>query len=716
MKMFSNHRYNYIVWLVILSLLPVTLGGCAKGTEEADIELLDPVGVATNYDIARVRDIYQAEVYSGISVPAVTEFAYTPNEPFESYGKLPGEEVVTGDVLMYADTAGLEESYEQLLKETEEKADAYEWENGNLQEDLYDAKKAEYEASVPYMESLSNMPEETAPGYDMWAGFSMPAEAAYKAAVLARERIEQKIIEQNALFALEQEYDQSRLNRMTDAMSDAQITTNMDGTIVAMNFYVSGDTIEKNTNVVAVGDMNRKVIHTEYISKAKVEKAKEVYALVDGKRYEVIYEVMEKEEYARIKKLNDVVYSTFYLEDSENEIPMGKSVTLVVVTDSRTNVLSVLSDALYQNGQDYYCYFYDGTTSTMKSVTVGLSDGMYTEITYGLQEGDRVLINEPVNAKGKMAFLEKGTIKDAYEGSGVLYYPSTEWIENPAKFGTFYISEICVEQYEQVQAGQELIKIEVISDEIEIGRIERQLQRQQERLNRLLDKKSKIYSDEVDRSLERAIASRQRTIEDLNEDLNELTQYMGEVVLVAPYDGIITELSAVKEGDLISYRQKLVQIADRTLCYVLVEDKNGLLSYGNEAVVTYVTEHNVKKEITGTVVSVNGTALSKQLQTGYALILLSSEDAKEIVKYGSAVMSDGDWNRSRFEVTAQIDKAADVLLVPKRAVTIHNKNTFVKVKNEDGSFVYVSFIAGGSSSEYYWVARGLYEGMEICLE
>lgn len=724
MKEFRHQLQFYGIWPLITALVIGSTYGCAGIQEEPDqevvakeqeIELLDPVGVASAYDVAGYRNIYNASVSSCIVVPAVTEFEYTTDEPFFQYGRLPGEEVNVGDVLIYGDTVSLDESYDRLAEEIADKTEDYEDSMSDLQEDLYDAKKAEYEASVPYGESFRNMPETGSPGYDLWAARSMPAEAAYKVAVMAREKIEQSMKEKEELFAVEQEYDSGRLERMGETIGEAQITSNTEGTVVAINAYMSGDSIQKNTDVIAVGNMDQKVLRVEYVSKSKVEKAEDVYALIDGKRYEVTYEVMEKEEYARLKKLNDVVYSTFYLEDPENEIPMGKFATLVIIEESGINTLAVMADALHRDGQDYYCYVFDGTNSVTQSVTIGLTDGKYTEILSGLKEGDQVLVSEPVNGKDKFHTLESGAVGSEYSGSGYLYYPATEWIMNPAKIGTFYLKEICVEQYQQVQEGDPLVKIEVISDEISISRVERKIERQQERLSTLLEKKSKIYSDEVDRSLDRAIESRQKAIEDLKEELAELTEYSGEVTLTAPYACIITGVSSLEEGDLISYNQKLVQIADQSQCYIVVNDQDGQLSYGNEAVITYVGEGSIKKEIKGTVVSVNKTALSKQLQTGFALIRISEEDIGNIAKYGSAVGS-GGWNRSRFGVTVPIREVNHVVLVPKKAVTVYKKNTFVKVKKPDGSFTYVSFISGGSDQENYWVVEGLDEGMEVCLE
>lgn len=724
MKTISN-RKRYYIWITVFALTAGSICGCAKGADKAEtttaasgeeIELIDPVGVATYYDKAQYRDLYQADVYSCICCPSVTEFAYSTDAPFSKYGKLPGETIAAEDVLVYGDTTKLDEEYEQLAEDIQEKTQDYVDELTDLQEDLYDAGEIEYEVSVPHMESIAAKPEENSPFYDRWAMFSQPVEGMYREAVMAREKVEQSIKEKEELFALEQEYDKGCLERLAEKINQARVISNTEGTVVGVNVYYAGDYIQKNTSVIAVGDMTKKTLYTDYVSKATIAKAQDVYAIVDGKRYEVTYEVMEKEEYARLKKLNDVVYSTFYLHDPEDEVPMGKFVTLVVEKDSRKNTLAVLSDAVHRNGQEYYCYLYDGTGSVVENVTVGFSDGMYTEILSGLKEGDMVLTSEAVSAKGQTDTLKVGTIASEYSGWGILFYPSTEWLVNPAKHGTFYIKEICVEQNQQVKEGEELAKIEVIADQIGIGRLERKIQRQQERLNRLLEKKSKNYSNEIDRPLDRAIEARQKAIADYQEDLAELRQYSGEIVLTAPYDGIVTNITELDAGDMVSYNDHIIQIADQSLCYILVEDKDGQLSYGNEATITYVGEGSIKKEIKGTVVSVNQAALSKQLNIGVALILISREDIAEVAMYGSALGTGGGWNRNLFEVTVPIRGVDNVVLIPKKAVTVNGKNTFVKVKGQDGTITYVSFIAGGSDQNNYWAVDGLSEGMEICLE
>jgi len=157
-------------------------------------------------------------------------------------------------------------------------------------------------------------------------------------------------------------------------------------------------------------------------------------------------------------------------------------------------------------------------------------------------------------------------------------------------------------------------------------------------------------------------------------------------------------------------------MADQSLCYILLEDESRQLSYGKEATVSLMLGKSVEKEIKGTVVTVSGSVLSSQMNTGQVLISISKDDIAEIAKYGSTVNADGDWSRNRFEVRTQVRNVNNVVLIPQSAVEVVDDSTYVKVKDADGRITYASFIAGGLEQNYYWVADGLSEGTEICLE
>ena len=100
------------------------------------------------------------------------------------------------------------------------------------------------------------------------------------------------------------------------------------GEIVACNYFANGDIIAKDTPLLAVGDTSVKVLNTEYISKSKITKALDVYAVIDGKRYEIQYENMEPEEYQQLVDSNENIHTTFILKDPNDEVAQREYIFL----------------------------------------------------------------------------------------------------------------------------------------------------------------------------------------------------------------------------------------------------------------------------------------------------------------------------------------------------------------------------------------------------
>ena len=147
---------------------------------------------------------------------------------------------------------------------------------------------------------------------------------------------------------------------------------------------------------------------------------------------------------------------------------------------------------------------------------------------------------------------------------------------------------------------------------------------------------------------------------------------------------------------------------------MVVEDTSGQLSCGNKADIAYTNAENQKVQVVGDVVTVAPCALSKYLTTNYVLIQVSPEDMAAMAETNRG--ADGWWSRTQFGVSADIRSMDNVILVPRSAVKFEGGVTYVKVLDENGNPDYLSFIAGGSDNNNYWVAEGLTEGMTICLE
>lgn len=689
-------------------------GSTEKNGEALEEELLDPVVGVPAYDIADYRTLYDVEIYPAVVCPVLEEYSYETKQAFGGYGKLPGEQVQTGDVLLYGNTEDIDERIEELQKTIEKEEITYGENRADYEQDLTKARKKESLLGTEYITALGNGPEEGSEYYEGFAKAVMPMEGMYKKAELARRKIEEQISELEKTHELTTAHNQKLLDLLARERNDVVVTALQPGNVVAAGLYATGENIGQGTRVMAVADLATRRLQTEFIDQSILQKAADIYALSDGVRYEVTPEIIDKTEYQRLQAKNGTVYSTFYPEKGES-LSLGQYAVIVVVREEKEDVLCVPTDAVNKEGASYYVNLYEDGETIRTEVKIGMRDGMYTEILTGISAGDKVLSDRAVSAGEKVQRLNKGSVTGQFSETGYLFYPTSEWLKNPAETGTCYLKELCVSDYEQVEEGQVLARLEVIPDTVEIGRIERKIQRERERLSELEEEKSKDYSEEIDYTRERAIRSRNKAIEELQEQLEELQEYSGIIEVKAPYTGMIMQTTEREAGDMVSSREALVELCSYSRCYILVEDDAGRLSYGNEVTVTYKDADAMKQTISGQVVTVNEMCLSSELSNGYALIAIAPEGLESLVKAGSGRKGDSGWYRNRFTVETEVRAMENVVLVPKSAVKEENGSYYVRVKSDNG-VSYVSFVPGGSDLTNYWAAVGLEEGMEICLD
>ena len=725
-----------LINLIIIGMMSLTLSGCKVGSfsltdanssevkvkdsqykSNDEIELIEPAGSALSYVLSSKRDIYTVSTHSGMISPNATEYMYDSDKPFGNYAALPGNEVSKGDILFYADQESYEDEIEKIEEENASKLSDYVDFVSDYLVDVAKAKDNEYKAAGAYQDMCAYEPEDKeSSAYTMWAKSVLPVEISAKNAKMNREKMEENYLETTELFDLDYAYNEQRIARLHEKETENSATSGMDGVVVASNYFVSGDSIPAGMSILAVGNPDDKEIVCDFVSKSVISKAVDYYAIINGNRYEVTYENMEPEEYSRLMKLNDAVYSTFKIEDANNELPLGTFATVVVVEKMTKDVLCVPKGAVLKDDSGSFVYLYQDGESIYTPVQTGVFDNSFIEITYGINEGDKIVYDVDYNVGTKTTAITRGKVDYSFNTGGFLFYPFSEWVENPVKNGTCYVKELCVSEYEQITKGQVLAKIEVVSDDVEAQRISRKITRQQERLDDLYTAKQSTYNEDELVTIDRAIRDRNQSIEDLNKQLNKLTKYSGVVELKAPYDGIVTTTTDIKEGSLLDYRQGIIQIAPDESSYIIVEDKEGLLSYGNEMTVTFKNSNGQSFPMTGVVANLSPYATSKDLKTGYSIIRISDKDREALAAAGSD-LSNGYWSRNRYDVSGSIRSMDNVLLVPKSAVYKSGNDTYVITKDENGLSTPVKFVAGGSDNANYWVAYGdIKEGMEICLE
>lgn len=732
--MTTNRLKNKI--LIGLLLTSVTLGSCACGQAEdageiEQITLLEPAGVALNYELATVRTLYDSKSYGAYVVPYTEEYELPNGQSFVGFDSLPGQSVKTGTMLLHSSTENIDKQLENMQDGITQLDESYQEFLKENQESLAEAEKNKADYEGYFKHALEIEPDEQItdadgnlvdnPEHAVWASQEKGVEATYRNYCLTVDKLTAKIDQRTQLYNLDRAYQLKQIQYLKDDLKYCTLSSMMDGVVSAVRYLNSGDWMNAETPMMAVSDLNRKIIRCDYINKSTILKAQDVYAVIDGKRYEVEYQAIDTDEYNRQMEKNDKVYSSFYLIEDSEEVEIGDFATIVVINDSVKDVITVPKDSVKKDDETSYVYIVNNGTGVYTPVEVGMSDGAYTEIVSGVSENDKVLSEKAVKSGSKFTTVSKGTVSSTFNSDGYLYYPASELVSNPVKYGTCYLVQNHVALYQQVKKGDVLATIRVVPDQIELDKLTQQMTRVQERLAEYKANKDIAEKDKV-----KTIESMEKTISDYQKKIKEMKADYAVKEIKAPVNGIITAKADMEPESLLQSGAGMYLISDEQNSYLFVGDENGQLVYGQAVKISYKDSQNTTQYVEGTVVTVNQMSISKSLsgnnrmrygwnsQTSGALIMVSSEDIGRMA--GTEMDGEGFWDRTSYSVTADTRKMEDVLIIPRKAVTEMNGSLYVRVKNEDGTVTYRSFVAGGADTTNYWVAEGLTEGTEICLE
>lgn len=734
-----------------IAVLMTSCGQTARPVaEEEAITLLEPVTAAVNTEAAAYRNLYDAKVYSASVYPYTEEYVFSDNQKFAGYAAYPGEEVDKGDSLLYSDSESIDkkiEDMEEKLRKMQEEYEEYkaDTEDGLVQpkqeadglrgivENLEKNKPEQYltgntvsgsnageaaataatgtaretdtSAAAAAGTTADAVPQEN-PVYTQWKTDYDRYNGQYRILAHSIDMKELQLEQRTQLYQLDSAYQQLQLANLKQEKQEGILTAGMSGNVVAVAQLSNGNDIRKETAVAAVGDLSRKLLKCEYINKATVNSAEDIYALIDGRRYEITYQPMSAEEYTRQSEQGDKVYSTFLLEGAGEEVTVGDFAVITVISDSRRGVLSVPKEAIHKDTEGYYVYVQRDGESIRTYIRTGMSDGVYTEILEGLQEGDEILLTAAQRYGDKTVKVEKGSFHSTFEGSGYLYYPSSIIVKNQVSYGTVYFQEYHAALWQYVEKGDVIATVRVVADELALRREKTKLTRLEERLADL-----RKQGEEENK---KAITAKEKEIAEVRELIAEMEEDFSVTQIKAERSGIVIGLMDYDREDILYKGSWIAEIADEDNCYVVLENTNQLLNYGNKVTVEYQSREGGTAETEGMVANLANAGVSSSLRSEYSLIRLPGQAVGDMA--AATESGEGWWNRNRFGVSAVIREMDNVLVVPKKAVRESGGCTYVNVKDKEGRVISMSFIAGGYDSENYWVIEGLTEGMELCLE
>lgn len=362
-------RKNGILALALLTAL--LLGGCAKESAKEAPELMEPVGVDLDFAEATYRDLYTLKQYAYSVVPYVEELFFTVDGTVETVDAYLGARVQAGDALITLDESDLLDQQDDLNERIAYYEALYASENRSAQIDI---EIAEMELSRLRSQGAN---EETLQ--------RSQADLDMRKLTVKQTRETQA----NQLDTLKKQlYDiQSKLGKNV-------LSAPFDGTIVWNRTLFADYGVQAYDVMLKIADDSRMSLSGEYLSENTVQNAREAYALINGKRYEIQFEPIDMDEYFSTVFGGGTVQARFSFVGEPEGVACGDYAALCLVTGYVEDALSIPANALYSDDVGKYVYRLEGDDRVRVAVKTGGGNGLYVQITEGLKEGDRVYVKE----------------------------------------------------------------------------------------------------------------------------------------------------------------------------------------------------------------------------------------------------------------------------------------------------------------------------------
>lgn len=704
----KNSRSTF--WLLPLMIVLAGCNGKSQNLSSQQITLLEPVNATVQTAVVKRQDIRGIKTYDAIISPSVMQLNFQRQGVFETYLVSVGDEVKKGQILAEANMESEREELEKLNQQLETLRNKYS--TAYLRKEMVlEQYQLESQLLFEQLEGLSGQ--------------------SYTDQCLLIGKCDQKIralkleMEQETkVFLFEEEHLITEIKSQEENLGKNQIIAPFDGVIMALKQVEEGSSFEMDSPMIALGDLTKLVVHSDYLSQSSLNKVVDYYVLLHGKEYEAEYVPYDKGTYLALEVMGETPVSTFNLAGIENnEVQAGDSGTLVLLTSVKEQVLCLPKDAIYEEQYSTYVYQDENGKKIRTEIEIGESNGVLTEVTKGLREGVKVYVPGGIK-QSTMIPVKRGDFYNEINVKADISYQKQEMVTVEDTYGELHFEKFEVVIGQKVQQGDVIASVSIKQDGVLLEEKELLLKRLQERM----DEKTEEFLEEkrdLTENLRYYHNPKQHKIEEIKIQLKELdfqnsqndmqrkiTELMEEIAEIkeayelkeirATFSGKITSLATLIGGEVLDQGFLLAVISSEEDFLLKVNNETGVLRYGQQLQVRNASDSQAKY-FRGIVVSPSVQAVTGSLKESDAYIkIIDAEFA--------------DFIGMHFLISGYTKEIKNVLLVEERAVVLEDGKTFVYIQNEDKSITKVGFTAGGNNKSYYWVLDGLQENMEIIIQ
>ena len=393
--MFYKDKYGKKLNIIlIVCLFSGLFGGCAATSpdsftsqEQVNLEKVSQektlVESATDMpQLAQVTmgSIENSEYYDGEINPYMQVLQFPEKGVFEEFRVSLGDRVSAGQVI-----AVTQPEYEEEIEELEDAINDLQTEYTNAVTNFDMQLKTNAWKAGQLREVIEGMDSEAEGFDDICISFELLLTEGEKIEVQKRQYIEKA--EKEIAF---QEEKLARLQKKNGANV---ITAPSDGVITYLADLKVGDEVTVNSYPAALADDTLCLVQCEYLSEAQISEMEQIYAIKDGKKFPLIYYPYKEGDFERKSAKGEGVYTFFEVENADERISFGEDIKVVMVKESRENVLILPANCIRRDGDKCFVYRYEDGRRVSVSVEIGISDELNTEILSGIEEGDRIYVS-----------------------------------------------------------------------------------------------------------------------------------------------------------------------------------------------------------------------------------------------------------------------------------------------------------------------------------
>ncbi len=358
--------------IALLAALCMLLSACGGGEKAPEApELMEPVGVELDFALVKRMDIENIVTFEACVIPETEDLYFTVDGVIGEVNTRLGASVKKGDVLLKLDEEASEEKLADLREQLAYYETLYTYENDLARVDI-DILKLELEKAVR-------------------GGITEADRLSSQGNIDMQELLlKQKKEEQDAVLS----GIRGDIAELEKDLGKNVITAPFDGTVVRMNTLYEGSWVGAYDEVIRIANEDVLMVESEYVSPTRLSAAPRVYALIRGGTYDLEPVEMDMTEYFSIVFAGGTVMTDLRFTGDAGDIRAGDYALMCLVTSEKEDVLAIPFNALYVDDTGKYVYKLSNGVRIRQNVRTGASNGLYIQVTEGLEEGDRVYVKE----------------------------------------------------------------------------------------------------------------------------------------------------------------------------------------------------------------------------------------------------------------------------------------------------------------------------------